>query len=433
MSVSLLGPNTGFGLGNWAAAGGLLGPSGLCTLVSPGWIAGGTFSRVGSKWDVSPAGVLTEYGSNVPVFGGANNWLSIEGQRTNSVRNPRHEGAVAGTPGTSPANGAVLTVAGIAYSIVGTGVEYGYPYLDIEWGGTATAAGYLGYQPEPNSGGITASQGQTWTASSGMRVVGGSLTNVTNTRFRLQERTPSAGSAIDTLFAPSSSMQLVSASRTLTDAGTVAIIAATLFQVAIGATIALRARFFYFGAEQALFASSPAFPAVGSPAQSTRNADQLAFTLAQAGLQSDRGTVLFSGVLPQLATSAANQGLFILHAGGDSNRIAVQNQANTSNIRLFKTLGGTTTNLDVVAGLAAGAPFSVGMTFDANSMRIVARNGAVQTLAGPIPSGLTTAVIGMSNAALTTAMFGRVGYVRTLPYAVSDGQLQSHVNGMPLT
>ena len=44
------------------------------------------------------------YGADTPRFTGSAQRLLIEGQRTNSIRNPRCEGAVAGTPGTAPTN-----------------------------------------------------------------------------------------------------------------------------------------------------------------------------------------------------------------------------------------------------------------------------------------------------------------------------------------
>lgn len=112
--------------------------------------------------------------------------LAINGQavilgqtRTNCAPNSGMVGAVAGTPGTLP-TGWFWSAAtpGLTTSVVGTGVEDGYPYVDLRLSGTATG---------PNSSdlsfmasvGISAIAGQEWTASHAVRLIAGSAAGMT--------------------------------------------------------------------------------------------------------------------------------------------------------------------------------------------------------------------------------------------------------------
>jgi hypothetical protein len=89
-------------------------------------------------------------------------------------------GAVAGAPGTLPTNWSVGgTTTGLTREIVGTGTEDGITYIDVRFSGTAGAA------LNPNvifevSNATAALNGQIWTNSFYLSLVGGSLSNVTN-------------------------------------------------------------------------------------------------------------------------------------------------------------------------------------------------------------------------------------------------------------
>jgi hypothetical protein len=144
-----------------------------------------TFTRAstGTYFDVT--GVLRSADNNVPRFDynpatSASLGLLIEEARTNSIRNNTMQGAAAGTPGTLPTNWSVGgTTTGLTREIVGTGTENGITYIDIRFSGTAGAL------LNPNvifevSNAIAALNGQTWTSSFYLSLVGGSLTNVTN-------------------------------------------------------------------------------------------------------------------------------------------------------------------------------------------------------------------------------------------------------------
>ena len=106
--------------------------------------------------------------------------LLVEGQRTNSIRNNTMVGAVAGTPGTVPVNWTAGGNAALSREIVGTGIENGISYIDIRFFGTvaSVAVPEMSIILDSNQTAVAAVS-QAWTASSYLKVVGGSLSNVT--------------------------------------------------------------------------------------------------------------------------------------------------------------------------------------------------------------------------------------------------------------
>lgn len=95
--------------------------------------------------------------------------------QTNQIRNNTAQGAVAGSPGTLPTNWGVTNL-GLTQTIVGTGTENGITYIDIRLNGTTTGQ-FGNVRFEPNNS-VTASSGQTWTVSSYLKLIAGSLANL---------------------------------------------------------------------------------------------------------------------------------------------------------------------------------------------------------------------------------------------------------------
>ena len=78
-----------------------------------------------------------------------------------------------------PDNLGGTTVAGVTMTTIGTGTEFGLPYIDVRWQGTATAAGFL--QFNSSSGAFNpatqppVTPGLTYTTSFGYRLVAGAV------------------------------------------------------------------------------------------------------------------------------------------------------------------------------------------------------------------------------------------------------------------
>jgi hypothetical protein len=97
---------------------------------------------------------------------------------TNSIRNNTMVGAVAGTPGTLPTNWALGNNAALSYEIIGTGTEDGISYIDIRAFGIVAAAFPESTFYFDGLPGIPVAQGQTWTVSCYVKIVGGTLAGV---------------------------------------------------------------------------------------------------------------------------------------------------------------------------------------------------------------------------------------------------------------
>ena len=124
-------------------------------------------------------GNLVEVGPNVlrPLYlGGVLAGNLVEAAATNYVRNPRAEGAVAGTPGTLPTDWGVTLGGGLSQQIVGTGTDSGVPYVDIRVFGTATATG-LAANIFLDILAATLTSASAWTLSAWIQVVAGATPN----------------------------------------------------------------------------------------------------------------------------------------------------------------------------------------------------------------------------------------------------------------
>ena len=115
-----------------------------------------------------------------------NRGLLIEPAATNVLRNASGQGAVAGSPGTFPTHWARFAGGGPVLSVVGTGTELGLPYVDIRLHGeTATSSGAAIHFEQTTS--AAAAAGQEWTGSVFVRLIAGSLGNLSNLRLNIQE------------------------------------------------------------------------------------------------------------------------------------------------------------------------------------------------------------------------------------------------------
>ena len=131
------------------------------------------FSGAGAsaKWVRNAAGVYTQVGAG--EFARTDYGLQVEGTSANGIRNDSMQVAVAGTPGSPPANWAVTSSGnGLTREIVGVGTENGLDYFDVRYYGTTTASTDIAIRSEAINQ-IAAAVGQTWTSSYFLKKVAG--------------------------------------------------------------------------------------------------------------------------------------------------------------------------------------------------------------------------------------------------------------------
>lgn len=146
------------------------------------------------------------------TLGTVKNWLTCSDMT----------GASAGTPGILPAHwGWNSSVGGITFGVSDVGTEFGLPYIEVTMNGTPTISNFFQLLFEGGSA-IPAAQGQIWTTSAGVRLVGGSTANISAFSLLINETNSSGAflSGASTPFTLTSAMSRASSTRTLISATT---------------------------------------------------------------------------------------------------------------------------------------------------------------------------------------------------------------------
>lgn len=349
-------------------------------------------------------------------FYGTARRLRIEGERTNGVRNPRAEGASAGTPGTMPTNWSTVLPSGVTREVVGYSTRNGIPGIELRFSGTATA-GNIVIEPETTTG-IVAAPSQRWTSSVFAMLVAGTLTGVTSFGIGHTARTSGGASVTGNSTGSGTiggTMSRLTKTHGLGSDGTIARvqprIVAPVTATAIDFTVWLGDP----GMEQAPFASTPIRPASGSPAASTRGADIVTATLADGA-----SVILADVMIPQAAPAGVDQVVLQLDDGTDANRVAIVNPAGGLTLVVRRTTASSTVSSSSLGSFVAGTPFRIGLMAD-GAGRAVGRlnSGTMQAVTGAPTSGLTTLRLG-NNAAGTSPLNGELGNVLAGAGALHD-------------
>lgn len=346
------------------------------------------------------AGVWTSFAANTPRR--TDRGLLVEEARTNGIRNNSMQGAVAGTPGTRPTNWGAPTLAGLTTQIVGIGTVAGIDYIDIRLFGTTTGTTFTFCNPEA-AGQIAAAQGQAWTSSFFLAVVGGSTAGLTLLRTLILESdaalaTVTSGPSSDLRPVLTSTLSRIALTYTLPSAtaawvstrinGTVA---------AIGAVVDLTLRIGWPQLEQGGFATSPIRT---TSAAVTRGSEIVTLT---APPTLGAGYTLYARGTP--AINGADQVYVGLNDGSLANTFSLRRLSGNAVARL--AAGGSTADLTSGA-IAVGTPTELAAAYQRNAQAL-SRNGAAAATGASalVPAGMTTLSIG--HGAIGTAPWN--GYV----------------------
>jgi hypothetical protein len=182
---------------------GSIGPSLDLNLLGPTLDPSITFTRASTATYFDVTGTLQTAASGAPRFDYdpvalTPRGLLIEESRTNSLRNSMMTGAVVGTPGTIPTNWTKASATGVAWNVIGTGVENGITYIDLELVGTSSA-GVVNNMIFDSTTIIPASSGQVWTGSVYVKLIAGSLSGL---QVSLNTTEQPGGNQIGAFFTP---------------------------------------------------------------------------------------------------------------------------------------------------------------------------------------------------------------------------------------
>lgn len=401
-----------------------------------------TFSRSQPSNSVS-TGVSSDgfnwntFAADVPRFVGTARRLLIGGQRTNGIRNPRFLGTVAGSPGTLPTNSSLSSAAGLSREIVGVFTEYNVTYIRFRITGThlgVTEALALDFLPDINSiAGFT--QGVFASTSMFVRLAAGSLpASSGGVRLVIEERDASS-----TVSFRSNNITITGALQRYSYS----------VSAANGASLNARGRLWVYinpGAvcdftldigwpqtEIGSITSTPILPAPNTSLESTRGGD---FITASGSKFSSLFPNLTSGTIfacfnIQNVTSSEFQNLIQVDNGTGANRYLLRLDPSVAEIRLYRVTNGAGSSAQSGGVAVSGNTFAVGMTFDtvAGTSNISVNGAAV---VGQSSGPTSVNILRIGSSINTQNLFGEISFLRTLPFAVSNSELQSYTSSLPL-
>lgn len=273
-------------------------------------LADSTYTRSGAatypgSWDFSNGGTLpdalVEFAANAQPFGALG--AMCANASTNQVTNPRLEGATIGTitGGGGGAHPSPVTAAegGMTWAVSATGYEDGHPFTEYTLSGTASGDAAIYFEAFTQ---IVASNGQTWTASLGLRLVSGVLPGTLS--LRIFEATAAgafvtsgAGANLSSLAAPDSNRRRYYFTGTLDGGSTVARAYPALYFSGPSGAVACVFRVYAPQMELQGKPTPPIFPPVSTPGASTRGAETATVALSSS-YYDDESCTLVTEVQP---------------------------------------------------------------------------------------------------------------------------------------
>lgn len=368
-----------------------------------------TLTRASAAWGFDSSGALTEFASGTaraPTYDPttlALRGLLLEPAATNLVRNPRCEGAVAGTPGTIPTTGwFLLDSATYARRIVGLATERNIPCVDVEWTVAAGAAATnIIFADTPAAAAGTAVVGGYY-----LRVVSGAAPQF---RFVWQDGVATVNRSY---FTVSSALTRYTDAYTTAVGGTLARCTLGIAAAPAGAVFVLR-----IGAPQVepgAVATTPNLPPAAAPAASTRAADDLSGANLPLWWSADAGTWILTATLPAAAPSSRANGLLRMDDGTADEAIRLENTAGGSALRAVVRSGGADTATLAIGSMVAGTEFEIRLSYGPAGVWASLNGAAPVSVAATMPANLSRVLYGRSSA--TAGADTMAGWLRAVRY-----------------
>jgi len=346
---------------------------------------------------------------------------------------------VIGSGGVMPTNWVITANANsVTSEIIGTGTEDGLAYIDIKVSGTPTATSAVFINTDGTAQ-IVAANGQTWTATSYVKLAGGSTTNV-STLIACSGRlvgggVAGGGNTTETTFTPTSGAlksQRPVATRTFTLAAVERVLlyfgvyytnGSQIGGSAAGITLRIAAPQLEQGA----------FPTSYIPTTSaavTRSADSAVVTPISSFYNQSEGT-LFAEANPRSLTLQPDVSRVFasLNSGDFNNQINIQQRTSgdpdTVEFAPYIFPSGGPASM-VGGGSLLTTTQRVAGAYKSNDFAASFNGGsAVTESSGSVPSGITHLHIGLRPDAGTGALSGHIRKVAYWPRRLSNALLQS--------
>ncbi len=374
--------------------------------------------------------VWQEFPSDVPRYQGTARRLLVEGQRTNTNRNARAEGASGATP---PTHWVVTLPPGVT-ATYSPFTRNGVDGVNMELAGTTSGAARVTVSFEVTR--PVAASGQSWTNSFFF------IETVPNANITMTD-TVVVGETAGGTFVESAGFDFTAARGVFARrAATIAMANASTERAAgrfrtnvISSGVDVTGYRCWFGwpqLEQGAFVATPALAAIGVPATSTRGSDFVSDTLANLGI-GDNGacTLLATFMIPQSTPASVFPAL--LHVAGTAGNFVTLSTQATTTIYGHGSIAGVPGPTPGIGAFTAGVPFRIGMSISGTGAVSFSLDGAaVVTAASGCPtSGLTTLTVGNTPIG-GGPLFGEVGFLRAIAAPVSGADLQRLVLELPL-
>lgn len=348
--------------------------------------SGMAFGRASDGGYFNAAGLWQVAGADTPRFdhdphSGILRGLLMEEARTNHVRNSSFTGSVNGKLGSGsgvlPTNWAVSSSVGANVYVVGTGVEFGLPYMELKFDGTP-GTGNMMIRCDGTMQ-MAATAGQTWTGSCFMRLTGGSMANVDGLGIRIEERNSSGGAisftSADSAEVVDDTLQPLHVTRTLTNANTAYVLLHIRVRMVAG-PVDVSFRVYGFQLEQGAF---PTSYIATSGVAATRAADGLSLPVEPMA----SGTL----VAEAMACSTAKDMDFAgLSDGSAANGLQVGGAASGSALCGTVTAAGAVqASLAASGAWAAMVPQKAGLAWQADDFALAAGDVLAHDAGGGVP------------------------------------------------
>ena len=272
-----------------------------------------------------------KYGADTARYFGTEQLLAIEVQRSTGIRNPRGEGAVAGTPGTLPTNASATLGAGLSREVVGSYTINGVDVVRIRVTGTYSGDSEglaLYYLPDTQLLG-TMAVGRAATASMFLRLVSGSFPASTSGPLRIVAEEWTTTTLLATRVSEPVSLTSTLTRPFLNILGQVTGVTRVrgAFQVYVNPGESVDFTIDIGWPQTEIFSfipSTPILPPVGTyPSSTTRGTDLVAASLSSLGLGANGAcTILWAGsVFNTNYSTAGGEALTLVNVGDASGTI----------------------------------------------------------------------------------------------------------------